>query len=823
MTASQHDDSNPDRAHLIALRQRLTLDAKVRLLTGDTFWSTVALPEIGLSAIVLSDGPSGVRGERWDERDPSLSLPNGAALAATWDRELALRYGSISAGEARRKGVHVILGPTINLHRSVLGGRAFECFSEDPVLSGRMAASYVRGVQRHGVGATPKHYVANDFETERLTASVTVDERTLRELYLRAFEEPVREAGAWLVMSAYNQVNGVTMTENTLLSEPLNGEWNFDGVVVSDWGAVRSLESARGFQDLVMPGPDGPWGRTLMDAVSSGVISEAVVDRKVDRLLRLAARVGALESVPFNPEPTPPPDSGRAFAEETATKAMVLLKNEGRPGGPVLPLAARIGRIGLYGQNARFARTQGGGSATVVPEYVSSPLDALREAVGADRVDYHIGLGNPDSLVDFPTELTRTPDGGERGALIELRRGGTTIHSEVRTAGMLVDLTPGAPLESSDELVVTVAVRPAALSWMRIGFAALGRTVMRVNGHVLLDETLMAPHEEVGATFLTPPIASAAVPTSADWITVEYVHDLRSRPADAYFAFCYGFHAVAENPDALLREAVESARKVDVAIVVVGTSARIESEGFDRSTLSLDDGQNRLVREISATGTPTVVLVNAGAPVILPWKDEVDAILMTWFGGEAYGEAVVKVLLGRAQPGGRLPMTWPDRQADALIPSVTPQGGILAYDEGLHIGYRAWLRAGRRPAYPFGHGLSYTTFDVEATGGPRQRDKYVLMPVRVGNTGDRDGSHVIQVYLRRTDSAVERPVQWLAAFESVQVPAGEYVELEVPIPRRAFAYWDPASKHWRIEPGEYEILVGRSASDIDARASVLLR
>ena len=289
---------------LVALLGRLTLEDKVRLLTGRDFWTTWPLEAIGLRRMLLSDGPSGVRGEVWDERDPSLNLPSATALSSSWDEDLAYRYGAVLAAEARRKGVDVVLGPTINLHRSPLGGRHFEAFSEDPVLTAGLAAAYVRGLQDNGVAATPKHYVANDYETERFTASTEVSQRALRELYLLAFEQAAGQA--WLVMSSYNAVNGVTATEHELLTTPLKSEWGFDGVVVSDWTAVRSLASASAAQDLVMPGPQGPWGDALVAAVKEGHLPESTVDEKVLRILRLAERVGALDPTPGDQRPEGP-------------------------------------------------------------------------------------------------------------------------------------------------------------------------------------------------------------------------------------------------------------------------------------------------------------------------------------------------------------------------------------------------------------------------------------------------------------------------------------------------------------------------------------
>jgi beta-glucosidase len=306
---------------------------------------------------------------------------------------MARRYGNVAALEARRKGVDVVLGPTINLHRSPLGGRHFECLSEDPVLTADLAAAYVRGMQENGVAATPKHYLANDFETERFTVDVQVDERSLRELYLLAFERAIVESRAWAVMSSYNSVNGTTVTENELLDTPLSSEWGFDGVVLSDWTAVRSLDSARASQDLVMPGPDGPWGDALTAAVRSGEIEESVVDRKVLRILTLAARVGALDG--FAPAVAAPVavEDGVAFAREASAAGMVLVRNRAGGGSAgELPWSSdAITSVALVGHNARFARTQGGGSATVLPEQVVTPLQRLTAALPAAEVRYAVG------------------------------------------------------------------------------------------------------------------------------------------------------------------------------------------------------------------------------------------------------------------------------------------------------------------------------------------------------------------------------------------------------------------------------------------------
>src|SRR3954454_21150883 len=377
----------------------LTLEQKVRLLTGADFWSLYPEPGVGLRRRVVSAGPAGVGGETWDERDTSANVPSPTALAATWDEERVERLGRLLAAEARRKGVDVLLAPTVNLHRTPYGGRHFECFSEDPVLTGRIGVAYVRGLQAAGVGATVKHFVANDSETERFTADVCVDERTLRELYLAPFEAIVRDVGVWSVMAAYNSVNGGTMTENPLQRDVLKQEWGFDGVIMSDWFAGRSLAAAgEGLLDLVMPGPSGPWGDALVAAVRSGDVPESAVDDKVLRILRLAARVGALDDLPAVATAHRwHADRISAELRATAAAGFVLARNEpAAPGArPLLPLdAGELRSVAVLGPNAVVARTLGGGSATVFPPYTVSPLAGLHSALGPDVTIRH-GLGRP--------------------------------------------------------------------------------------------------------------------------------------------------------------------------------------------------------------------------------------------------------------------------------------------------------------------------------------------------------------------------------------------------------------------------------------------
>ncbi|MDY0914761.1 glycoside hydrolase family 3 C-terminal domain-containing protein [Rathayibacter festucae] len=772
--------------------------------------------------MLVSDGPSGVRGEVWDERSPSLNLPSATALSSSWDRSIARRYGAAAAVEARRKDVDVVLGPTINLHRSPLGGRHFEGFSEDPVLTADLAAAYVAGVQENGVGATPKHYIANDSETDRFTVDVRVGDRALRELYLLAFERAIVETRAWLVMSSYNSINGTTATESDLLETPLNSEWGFDGVVISDWTAVRTVDSARAAQDLVMPGPDGPWGAALVAAVRDGSIEESVVDRKVRRILRLAARVGALEG--FEPAVAEPVlvEDGRAFAREAAAAGSVLLRNEGE-----LPWdASALSSVAVIGHNAREARTQGGGSATVLPEKVVTPLDGVRAALPHARVDYALGAVVQDGVAPLVLETITNPVTGEPGQRVRfLAEDGAELFVEDRRATSLVWFGGTAPIAASARVEFSTILTPAADATVRLGFAVAGTARVYVDGALFLEETLAAVGSDLGAALLAPPSVSAPLTVTAGTpvdIRIEYDIVHAEGDLEGALGFTYGLEPEDTPADELIAEAVALARDADVALVVVGTNSAVESEGYDRSSLDLPGQQDALVRAVAAVNPRTVVVVNAGAPVLLPWRDEVAAVLVGYFGGQEMGDAVADVLLGRVEPGGRLPTTWPVAIEDVPVLSTLPTDGELHYDEGIHIGYRAWLRSEVEPAYVFGHGLGYTSFELVSVSTPEpvRGGEDVALLVDVVNTGERAGKVVLQAYAERRDSAVERPVRWLVGFESATLEAGASAQIAVTVPTRLLATWNDG---WEYEAGAFTIRLGTSLEDVPLVTELELR
>ncbi|WP_328498723.1 glycoside hydrolase family 3 C-terminal domain-containing protein [Streptomyces sp. NBC_00414] len=801
------------------LLDKLTLRAKVRLLSGATTWRTPAEPAVGLRELVMSDGPAGVRGESWDERRTALLLPSASALGATWDDGLVERLGTLLAAEARRKGVDVVLAPNLNLHRSPLGGRHFECFSEDPELTGRVGAALIRGIQAQGVAAAAKHYVANDSETERLTVDVRVGERALREVYLAPFETAVA-AGVMVVMAGYNAVNGPTMTASPLLSDPLRSEWGFDGVVVSDWGAARStLDSARAGLDLAMPGPEGVWGAALERAVEDGSVPESAVDDKVRHLLRLAARTGALGE----PVPQPPyrstgvrPGDARAQLRRAAAAGAVLLTNRG-----ALPLGREVRTVAVIGAHAARTRTQGGGSAGVFPRREVSVLEGLRDLLRGRAEVVHAPGPAPDEPApplganppgDRREHLCTDPRSGLPGVLLRvLDPSGAELHAEHRFTARQLEppLVPGA-----HTVEISARLHPQVSGDWTLGIAGFGRIRLSLDGHVLLDDEFPRRTDDPAHVHVNPPVHTAVAQLSArqDALLVAR-RELAPGTGRATIV-----SAAPPRPDVpwSITEAARTAGAADAAVVVVGTTEHSESEGYDRSDLALGDAQNALVRAVAAANPRTVAVVNSGGPVELPWRDEVGALLLAWFPGQEGGGGLADVLLGRAEPGGRLPTTWPVALSDAPVSRTQPVGGRLDYDEGLHVGYRAWLRQQRTPAYWFGHGLGYTSWAYEELTGPNEiaAGEPFTVQVTVRNTGSRAGREVVQLYLSRPGVEVEYPHRWLAGYTAVRAKPGETVTASVHVPARALRHWSAGDGAWRTEPGPCRVLVGCSAGDL---------
>ncbi|MGW1956432.1 beta-glucosidase H [Streptomyces sp. NPDC001920] len=810
--AGTHTQADQAREAVVeAALARLDLDAKARLLSGQDMWTLPALPGIGLRSLVMSDGPIGVRGVRWTADDPSVALPSPTALAAAWDPELARRAGVLLAQEARRKGVHVLLAPTVNLHRSPLGGRHFEAYSEDPYLTGTIGAGYVSGVQSGGVGTTVKHFVANDAETERFTVDNRIGQRALRELYLAPFEIIVAKARPWGVMTAYNTVNGTTMTEHHhLVNEVLRGEWGFDGCNVSDWVAARSTVGAiEGGLDIAMPGPRTVYGEPLAQAVRDGKVAEARVDDAVRNVLRLAARVGILQGAQPAVTELPETVDGPGLAREIARRSFVLVRNE----GGALPLRPNC-RVALIGAAARDARVLGGGSATVFPDRTVSPLDGLTAALPEGALTYAVGA-------DPNTELSVFDTGFELRAVCR-DADGTVLGSDSAPGGQLKWMGPSALPEGvtherlhTVELTGTFTPRESGLH--TFGIQGVGSFTLAIGGTTYFDDVQNPAKDDPFTTFFGAPVPRAeAVLTAGEPVEVSltYVVELPADVPMQAIIFALAHQDPYRDPDDLIAEAVEAAREADTAVVVVATTERVESEGFDRRDLTLPGRQDDLVRAVAAANPRTVVVVNSGSPVELPWREDVAAVLLSWFPGQEGGAALAEVLTGAHEPGGRLPTTW-GSLADAPVSQVMPSAGELHYREGVFIGYRAWEKEGRVPSYPFGHGLGYTDWAYESAEADGS-----TVTVRVRNRGERAGREVVQVYLAPSAPDAGRPARWLAGFAGVQAGPGETVEAVVELPRRAFEIWDERTNRWTFVKGSYEIQAGRSIADRRVTATI---
>ncbi len=811
-----------------ALLRRMTLEEKAALTAGSDVWHTAAVPRLGIPRLKMSDGPTGARGEAFGGGTSAACFPNGSALAATWDVERIERVGEALAQEARSKGAHVLLGPTVNMHRSPLGGRHFECYSEDPLLAARIAAAFVSGVQRRGVGTSVKHFVANDSEFERHTISSEMDERTLREIYLPPFEAAVREAGAWTVMAAYNRIGGTFACEHhALLVDLLKREWGFDGVVVSDWGAVHATAAtALGGCDLEMPGPARHLGPQLAKAVEAGEVPEAVLDAMARRVLRLLARTGALDEATEPAERSEDRPAHRVLIRETACAAAVLLRNQ----GDVLPLPRGLRRLALIGPNARDTCIQGGGSARVLAHREVSVLEALRErAEGRFELVYEPGCTSHKGVPVAKAPDFAAPESGRPGLRMDffpsLDLTGEPVHS--RTTGGFEQVwmgspAAGVPARFSARLDGTFTARESGVHTFALTVA--GRARLLLDGEPAID--LWGPHERGEAFFgLGSPERTAELPLRAgDRVALRLEYSKEGAP----FLGGLKLGHLPPLPTDMLERAEAAAREADAAVIVLGTNREWETEGHDREDFALPGRQGELARRVAAANPNTVVVVNAGSPVDLTFADTVPALLWAWYPGQEAGHAIADLLFGDAEPGGRLPTSFPFRLEDTpSFPWVPGAEGRVEYGEGVFAGYRHYDRAGVPPRFPFGHGLGYTRFSFEAISLSAEAAHEADLPLRVAvelrNVGERPGGEVVQLYVHDPEASVPRPEQELRAFAPVRLAPGERRRVELALDARAFAFWSTERHAWVAEPGAFEIRVGRSSRELPLRARFRLK
>ncbi len=803
------------------LVEQLTLEEAVTLLAGHDAWHTAPIERLGIPRMRVSDGPAGVRGTRFGGV-PSLNVPCGSSLAATWDVELVRAIGELLGRELHHKGARVHLAPTVNLHRTPVGGRNFESMGEDPHLTAEMAVAYVQGVQSQGVASCIKHFVCNDTEFERMSIDSQVDMRTLREIYLVPFERAVRDAGVLSVMSAYNKVNGLHAADHGwLLTQVLREEWGFDGVVMSDWfGSHSTVEGVVAGLDLEMPGPTRHRGDKLVGAVREGLVTEAEVRRSVRNLLAVMERVGALDAEP-GPETTNDHRDDRALIRHASGRGMVLLRNStDKTGTRPLPLVVRPGaRVAIIGPNAQTCRALGGGSALVTPTHVSHPLDALcarlepkgvlvRHAAGCD-INKRVPEIDASMIANLALDIFATPDDLDDPSASPIRtsRPPTTQIFWTRDPGRRAGtgLAFGARLAFDFTPDVTA-------SW-DVGIETVGDARVFVDGALIVDNC-GAP--KGGSFFGTGRVEMRGSVALVAGRSHHVVVELRqSAEASSVGGINLGMRAPL--PADMVGEAALLAARSDVSIVVVGTNEDWESEGWDRVDIDLPGEQNRLISEVARVSPTTIVVVNAGSPVAMPWLDEVDAVVFTWFGGQEMGEALVDVLLGDVEPQGRLPVTFPRHMDDTPASEFHPgRGGVAPYREGRLVGYRHFDTVGRTPLFPFGFGLGYA--DVTVVGADLIDD--FTIEVSLANASDRDGVQIVQVYahvIDRTSLDRDEPDQKLVGFARVEVPAGGSANAVVRLDPDAYRFWDTAVDAWAQRTGAVELRVATSSRHVTHR------
>lgn len=792
------------------LARELTGPEAIRLLAGRDHWHTEPVERLGIGSIHLSDGPVGVRGPR-TVGAVSVSFPCGAAIGATFDRRSAEALGAALADECRDKKVHVLLGPTVNLQRHPLGGRHFECYSEDPVLTADLAIGYVRALQRAGVAATVKHFVANDTEFERHTISSDVEERVLKALYLFPFEEVVSEAAPWAVMTSYNRVNGTYAAEHReLIGGLLRDEWHFDGLVMSDWwGAQSALPSLLAGLDLEMPGPPRHYGPRLEEALAKGEVELGLLRERARRVIQLAERTGALDGTSAKPAMSSLGER-RELARRLAVDSFVLLRNEpaAREKRPLLPLELRPGALlAVVGPNAERTAAQGGGSARVEPERVISVLEGLRRAyepAGID-VEYEPGCRNGDETpaldATFRLEYHRPDEDGrplfDEAALFTEE----TPRSPLLWVG---DPVPGLDVLSAGAFAVraTARFRPAAGGSHELALSQVGRARLLLDGEIVLDSS---GEGERGGRFyhLASQEERRPVELSEDReheIVVEYT----VQPGAPVAGLFVGLVPPLASDEEQIERARLLASRASAVVCVVGTSAEWETEGRDRTSFSLPGRQDDLVRAVAAANPRTAVLLNTGSPVEMPWADEAPALLQLWFGGQEVGRAAADVLSGADEPGGRLPHCVPARLADSpAFPYYPGENGHAHYGEGLLMGHRHYATKGKEPRYWFGHGLGYTVFSASELSLGSDAEALVAS-AEVSNDGERLGSAVWQLYLAADSPGRGEPALLYAGSAKEAIPPGETRRLVVEVPARRLS-------RLRLAPGGYRVMAGWSA------------
>jgi beta-glucosidase len=789
------------------LLKRMTLKEKIDML-GGTGFATKPNERLGIPELRMTDGPLGVRWER------STAFPAGICLSSSWNPTVAEKVGAAIGREVKGHDRHVILGPCVNIARIPQGGRNFESYGEDPWLASRMTVNYIKGVQSEGVAATVKHYACNNQEYERMFVDVKVDERTLNEIYLPAFKAAVQEADVLCVMNAYNKVNGHYCSENDyLLIDKLKKEWGYKWLVMSDWGAVHStIPTANGGMDLEMPKGDFLNNNTLDEAVKNGIVKESTINDKVRRILKVIFKLGLFEKSSLKDESLLGSKENLDAALNASREGIVLLQNKNN----ILPLDFnKIKSLAVIGPNAAIERTGGGGSSRVNPLEAPSPLEILKKNFGDKvKINYSIGINLDAESTPIESKYLVSENGeegltGEYFDNMDLK--GNPLVTRVDKKVNFNFGESGLPEGLGDNnfsVRWTGKIKAPESGKYMIEFVSDDGVRVWLNNKLECD--FWNDHPPVSKNINVNFEAGKEYP-----IKIEYYQHAGGAIA------MLGWYKPVDNP---MDKAIETAKNCDAALLFVGTTASIETEGVDREDLVLPKNQDELIKKVTEVNPNTIVILTTGSPVLMnEWVNDVKGIIETWFGGEEMSFAIADVLSGAYNPSGKLPITFPKKWEDcSAFKTYKAQNGVSDYSDGIYMGYRHFDENKIEPLFPFGFGLSYTTYSYDNLKLTKQDNNSVKVTFELKNTGKVTGSEVAQLYVSEIKPEIDRPVKELKGFSKVNLDPGESKIIEIELNKNCFSYWNPATKQWKMDSGEFEILIGASSRDIKLKQKITL-
>ena len=801
--------------------QQMTTNEKISLLSGKGVYNTQNIDRLGLSQLELWDGPNGVRS---NSNEQATAFPVGISMGATWNVELINELGIALGKESRAFGVEVLLGPTMNIIRTPLNGRTFETFSEDPYFNGEMASAYINGLQSEHVGSSVKHYIANNQEIRRMDVSANISERALREIYLPAYEKVISKSQPYTFMAAYNKINGVHATEQKyIMNDILRKEFGFEGVLLSDWGGVKStVPSLKASLDLEMPGPGKYYEKPLRKALKKGLVKEIEIDNAALRMIKLILKTSMGKS--YNKSDVMV--ENKRIAKKVAEESIVLLKNE----NSILPLNSNsIQTLAVIGPNANRSVIQGGGSARVTPAYSITPLQGIIEnaAMNNIEVQYEKGVENHPSVpLMEKISLRTTKDSKEKGLKAEYYRSynfsdtpyKTETDEELRIFGILDQDIFGSVLWTGE----FIAEKDGQYRFS--SNPGLGKARIYIDGKkISLNEKGppvfggVLPSAKIGSIFLKAGSYPIRIEYSAkpNFLLSFILKIVMPAMSDMLNKFRF-LEIGCRLPEPDISSAVTLARNTDAVIIVVGSADNYETEGEDRPSMKLTGKQDKLIESILNVNDNTVVVMNTGSPIEMPWVSSCPAILQVWLPGQEGGNAISNILFGNVNPSGKLPVTFPIALEDNPSYKYYPGNDEVEYSEGVYVGYRYYDTKNVAPLFPFGHGLSYTEFEYSNFNCPIEVSslKNVELKFIIKNVGKTQGQEVVQCYVRDVESRLERPIKELKAFYKLNLLPGESKTVNLSLDKTSFSFFDDQINKWIVEPGKFEIMIGSSSKDI---------